>query len=85
MTIGEFFKENQWTIVLVVAILGVISGIINTFLGKKGKNDPSGETFKVVSEKLTRPRKGGSGRYSKAADSDIYQKEMEKVEEDHVL
>ena len=80
----EFFKENQWMIVAVIAVLGLISGIINTVLGKKNKGNPEKETFKVVSEQLTRGKAGAAGKYFKAADSDLYQKVKEVSEEDHV-
>lgn len=80
----EFFKEHQWTIVAVIAVLGLISGIINTFLGKKNKGNPEKETFRVVSEQLTRAKAGAAGKYFKAADTDIYQKVHVTEEEDHV-
>ncbi len=79
------FKEHQWTIVAVIAVIGLISGIINSYLGKKRQKNRVDEPFKVVSERLTRARAGAAGKYYKAADSDIYQKERERTEEDHAL
>ena len=72
------FKEHQWIIVAVIAVIGFICFTYNTI---HKKPDPEQETFKVVSENLTRAGKGAAGRYAKAPDSDIYQKSRE---EDHV-
>ncbi len=79
-----FFKEHQWAIVAVIAVIGFICFTYNSITGKKHQKDAEQETFRVVGEQLTRARAGAQGRYSKAVDSDIYQKVREKTEEDHV-
>ena len=78
-----FFREHQWAVVAVIAIIGLICFTINTINDRK-KRDPNKETFRVISDNLIRARAGAAGKYSKAPDSDIYQKKRGTGEDYHV-